>query len=205
MISLSEKIPAFLGEVDVIKSIQLLPGVSTVGEGASGFNVRGGSVGQNLVLLDDAPVYNSSHLLGFFSVFNPDAVKDVKLYKGGIPARYGGRLSSILDIKMKEGNIKEPGIQGGVGTIFSRLTVEAPLIKDKASFIIAGRRSYADVLAKPFTDVLDDGAALNFWDLTAKANYYINDQNRLFLSGYLGQDKFLFDKNQGFSWGNKTA
>jgi hypothetical protein len=204
-IKVIQRIPAFLGEVDVIKSIQLLPGVSTVGEGASGFNVRGGSVGQNLVLLDDAPVYNSSHLLGFFSVFNPDAVKDVKLYKGGVPAKYGGRISSILDIQMKEGNLKKFGIQGGVGTIFSRLTVEAPIIKDKASFILAGRRSYADVLAKPFTDVLDDGAALNFWDLTAKMNYNINQRNRIYLSGYWGRDVFLFDENQGFSWGNRTG
>ena len=204
-IKIIQRMPAFLGEVDVIKSIQLLPGVSTVGEGASGFNVRGGSVGQNLVLLDDAPVYNASHLLGFFSVFNPDAVKDVKLYKGGVPAKYGGRISSILDIQMKEGNLKKVGVQGGIGTIFSRLTVEAPIIKDKASFILAGRRSYADVLAKPFTDVLDDGAALNFWDLTAKANYNINQRNRIYLSGYWGQDIFLFDKNQGFSWGNRTG
>lgn len=200
-----QKMPAFLGEVDVIKSIQLLPGVSTVGEGASGFNVRGGSVGQNLVLLDDAPVYNSSHLLGFFSVFNPDAVKDIKLYKGGVPSQFGGRLSSILDIQMKEGNSKKLGVEGGVGTIFSRLTVQAPIIKDKASFIIAGRRSYADVFAKLFTDVLSNGAAFNFWDLTAKANYNINANNRLYLSGYVGEDLFKFDKNQGFSWGNKTA
>ena len=128
-----QKMPAFMGEVDVIKSIQLLPGVSTVGEGASGFNVRGGSVGQNLVLLDDAPVYNSSHVMGFFSVFNPDAVKDVKLYKGGIPALYGGRIASILDIKMKEGNTKRIGVQGGIGTVFSRLTLEAPIVKDKGS------------------------------------------------------------------------
>ncbi len=199
-----QRMPAFLGEVDVIKSIQLLPGVSTVGEGASGFNVRGGSVGQNLVLLDDAPVYNASHLLGFFSVFNPDAVKDIKLYKGGIPAQFGGRLSSILDIQMKEGNSKTLGVEGGIGTIFSRLLVEAPIIKDKASFIIAGRRSYADVFAKLFTDVLDDGAALNYWDLTLKANYNINPNNRLYLSGYLGKDVFKFDKNQGFTWGNRT-
>ncbi len=200
-----QALPAFLGEADVIKSIQLLPGVSTVGEGASGFNVRGGSVGQNLVLLDEAPVYNSSHLLGFFSVFNPDAVKDVKLYKGGIPAKYGGRISSLLDIRMKEGNAKEFEATGGIGTIFSRLALEAPIIKDKASFIVAGRRSYADVLAAPFTDVLDDGAALNFYDLTAKANYNINDRNRIFLSGYFGRDNFKFDERQGFSWGNSTA
>lgn len=204
-IKIIRKVPAFLGEVDVIKSIQLLPGVSTVGEGASGFNVRGGNVGQNLVLLDEAPVYNSSHLLGFFSVFNPDAVRDVKLYKGGVPARYGGRIASILDIRMKDGNSKKFGVDGGVGTIFSRLAVEGPLVKDKGSFIVAGRRSYIDFLAKPFTDVLDDGAQLYFYDLTAKGNYKINQNNTVFLSGYLGRDKFLFDRNQGFSWGNKTA
>lgn len=199
------KIPAFLGEVDIVKSIQLMPGVSSVGEGASGFNVRGGSVGQNLVLLDEAPVYNSSHLLGFFSVFNPDAVKDVKLYKGGIPAQYGGRISSILDIRMKEGNSKEFEVNGGVGSIFSRVAVEGPIIKDKASFIVAGRRSYADILAKTFTNALEDGAALNFYDLTMKTNYNINDKNRVYLSGYLGRDVFKFDERQGFSWGNRTS
>ncbi|MEQ9229980.1 MAG: TonB-dependent receptor, partial [Cyclobacteriaceae bacterium] len=163
-----KKIPSFLGEVDVIKSIQLLPGVSTVGEGASGFNVRGGSVGQNLVLLDEAPVYNSSHMLGFFSVFNPDAVKDIKLYKGGIPPRFGGRITSILDIRMKEGNNKEFEVNGGIGSIFSRLAIEGPIKKEKASFIIAARRSYIDILARPFTDVFDGGAGLYFYDLTAK-------------------------------------
>lgn len=199
------KIPVFAGEVDIIKSIQLLPGVSTVGEGASGFNVRGGGVGQNLILQDEAPVYQSSHLFGFFSVFNPDAVKDVKLYKGGIPAQYGGRLSSILDVRMKEGNSKEFDVSGGIGTIFSRLAVEGPIIKDKASFIVAGRRSYADVLIRPFTDVFDDGAALFFYDLTAKANYNINDKNRVYISGYFGRDVFKFDELQGFNWGNQTA
>lgn len=198
------KVPAFLGEADVLRSLQLLPGVSTVGEGASGFNVRGGSVGQNLVLLDEAPVYNTSHLFGFFSVFNPDAVKDTKLYKGAIPSRYGGRLASLLDVRMKEGNSKEFEANGGIGTVFSRLAIEAPIVKDKASFIVAGRRSYIDVLARPFTDVFDDGAGLNFYDLTAKANYNINPKNRVYVSGYFGRDKFLFDKNQGFSWGNAT-
>lgn len=199
------KVPAFAGEVDVLKTIQLLPGVSTVGEGASGFNVRGGSVGQNLVLLDEAPVYNSSHLLGFFSVFNPDAVKDIKLYKGGIPARYGGRISSILDIRMKEGNDKSYDVAGGIGTVFSRLAVEGPIKKEKSSFIIAGRRSYADVLARPFTDVLDDGAQLYFYDLTVKTNFDINPKNRIFASGYFGRDNFKFDANQGFDWGNATG
>jgi len=199
------KIPALLGEVDVIRSIQLLPGVSTVGEGATGFNVRGGGVDQNLVLLDEAPVYNSSHLFGFFSVFNPDAVKDVKLYKGGIPARYGGRLSSILDVRMKEGNNKKLAVSGGVGFIFSRLSIEAPIVKDKASFILAGRRSYIDVLAKPFlNDDLAD-TALNFFDVTLKTNYKISEKDRVFLSGYLGRDNFRFGENAGFDWGNRTA
>jgi hypothetical protein len=199
------KMPAFAGEVDVIKSIQLLPGVSTVGEGASGFNVRGGSVGQNLILLDEAPVYQSSHLFGFFSVFNPDAVHDVKLYKGGIPAQYGGRLSSILDIRMKEGNNKNFDVSGGLGTVFSRLAIEGPIKKEKSSFIIAARRSYADVLAKAFTDVLKDGSALYFYDLTAKTNFNIDEKNRIFISGYFGRDVFRFDKFQGFNWGNRTA
>lgn len=196
-----EKIPAFLGEVDVLKSIQLLPGVSSVGEGSAGFNVRGGSVGQNLVLLDDAPVYNSSHLFGFFSVFNPDAVKDVKLIKGGIPANYGGRLSSILDVRMKEGNSKKHTLSGGVGTVFSRIAVQGPLKKDNASYIVAGRRSYIDILAKPFID----DATLFFYDLTTKVNLNINDKNRLYLSGYFGRDVFRFDERQGFNWGNATG
>lgn len=199
------KIPTLLGEADVFRSLLLLPGVSTVGEGASGFNVRGGSVGQNLVLLDEAPVYNSSHLFGFFSVFNPDAVKDVKLYKGSVPSRYGGRLASLLDVRMKEGNSKKFEATGGIGTIFSRLAVEAPIIKDKASFIIAARRSYIDVLARPFVQLLKDGGALNFYDLTLKTNYNINRKNRIYLSGYFGRDVFMFDKNQGFSWGNTTS
>jgi hypothetical protein len=199
------KIPAFLGEVDVIRSLQQLPGVSTVGEGASGFNVRGGSVGQNLILLDEASVYNSSHMLGFFSVFNPDAVKDTKLYKGAIPSQFGGRLASLLDVRMKEGNNKKYEVNGGIGTIFSRLAVEGPLFDKKGSFIVAGRRSYIDLLAKPFVEVLRDGARLNFYDLTGKANYNINDKNRLFLSLYSGRDIFFFDKEQGFSWGNRTA
>jgi len=199
------KVPTLLGEADVLKSLQMLPGVSTVGEGASGFNVRGGSVGQNMVLLDEAPVYNSSHLFGFFSVFNPDAVKDVKLIKGGIPARYGGRIASVLDIRMKEGNNKRFAAQGGIGTIFSRFAIEALIVKDKASFIIAARRSYIDVFAKIFTDVLDEGAALNFYDLTLKTNYNINKRNRIYLSGYFGRDNFKFDAQQGFNWGNKTA
>ena len=199
------KIPAFLGEVDVIKSIQLLPGVSSVGEGSSGFNVRGGSVGQNLVLLDEAPVYNTSHMLGFFSVFNPDAVKDIKLYKGGIPARFGGRISSVLDIRMKEGNNKDFEVNGGIGSIFSRLAVEGPIKKEKASFIVAGRRSYIDILARPFTNTFDNGAGLFFYDLTTKANYNISEKDRVYVSGYFGRDVFNFDERQGINWGSKAA
>ena len=197
--------PTLFGESDLLRTLQLLPGVSTVGEGASGFNVRGGSVGQNLILLDEAPVYNSSHLFGFFSVFNPDAVKDTKLYKGAIPSRYGGRLSSILDVRMKEGNSKKFEYTGGIGSVFSRLAVEGPLIKDKASFIIAARRSYIDILARPFVPLLQDGGALNFYDLTLKTNYNINRRNRIYLSGYFGRDVFRFDKTQGFNWGNTTG
>jgi len=199
------KIPALFGEVDVIRSIQLLPGVSTVGEGASGFNVRGGTIDQNLILLDEAPVYNSSHLFGFFSVFNPDAVKDVKLFKGGIPAQYGGRLASILDVRLKEGNSKRFAVQGGVGLIFSRLTLEGPLNKGKGSWILAGRRSYADVLAIPYTSSQPDfkGLRLNFYDLTAKANYTFGAKDKLFVSGYLGRDEFGIAAF-GFNWGNTT-
>ena len=198
-----QKMPRLFGEVEILRSIQLLPGVTSVGEGASGFNVRGGSIDQNLVLLDEAPVYNSSHLFGFFSVFNPDAVKDVKLYKGGIPSRYGGRLSSILDVRMKEGNSKRFTAQGGVGLIFSRLSLEAP-ITENGSFILAGRRSYADVLAKPFLNEDLDGSVLNFYDLTAKVNYNINDKNRIYLSAYTGRDNFGFGDQAGFNWGNQT-
>lgn len=197
-------IPPLLGEVDVIRSIQLLPGVSTVSEGSSGFNVRGGAIDQNLVLLDEAPVYNTSHLFGFFSVFNPDAVKDVKLSKAAIAANYGGRLSSVLDVRMKEGNMKKLAVQGGLGVIFSRLTIEAPIKKDKASFIIAGRRSYADALFKPVLQAQFQDAKLYFYDLTMKANWIINPNNRLYLSGYLGRDLFGFP-GATFSWGNATT
>ena len=201
-----QKMPALLGEVDVIKSIQLLPGVTTVGEGASGFNVRGGNIDQNLVLMDEAPVYNSSHLFGFFSIFNPDAVKDVKLLKGGIPAQYGGRASSVLDIRMKEGNSKKMEVNGGIGTVFTRASIEAPILKDKASFIVAGRRSYIDALVKPFvksTNVLKK-SDFYFYDLTAKFNWRINDKNTLFASGYTGNDVFGSTAFK-FNWGNTTA
>ncbi|SEJ68553.1 Outer membrane receptor proteins, mostly Fe transport [Dyadobacter sp. SG02] len=198
------KMPALLGEVDLIRSIQLLPGVTTVGEGASGFNVRGGDVSQNLVLLDEAPVYNSSHLFGFFSVFNPDAVKDVKLIKGGIPSQYGGRISSILDVRMKEGNAKKREINGGIGSIFSRLTYEQPFAKGKGSFIVAGRRSYIDVLAKPFLNSDLKDSKFYFYDLTAKVNYQLGNKDTFYASGYFGKDVFG-GGDFGFGWGNATA
>ncbi|MFN3378534.1 MAG: TonB-dependent receptor [Runella zeae] len=197
------QMPALLGEVDIVRSIQLLPGVTSVGEGASGFNVRGGNIDQNLVLLDEAPVFNSSHLFGFFSVFNPDAIKDVKLIKGGIPAQYGGRTSSILDVRLKEGNAKTREINGGIGTIFSRLSYEQPFAKGKGSFIVAGRRSYIDVLAKPFLSGDLKNSRFYFYDLTAKANYRINDKNTIYASGYFGRD--VFGADFGFDWGNQTA
>lgn len=200
-----QKMPSLLGETDVLRSILLLPGVTTVGEGAAGFNVRGGSIDQNLVILDEAPVYNSSHLFGFFSVFNPDAVKGVKLYKGGIPARYGGRLSSILDVRMREGNNKSFEAQGGIGTIFSRLALEGPIVPDKASFLVAGRRSYIDILAGPFLPEDLGDTKLNFYDLTLKTNAKLGDKDQLFLSGYLGRDVFQFGAQAGFNWGNGTT
>ncbi|ADQ18396.1 TonB-dependent receptor [Leadbetterella byssophila DSM 17132] len=198
-----KKMPALLGEVDLVRSILYLPGVSSVGEGSSGFNVRGGAIDQNLVLLDEAPVYNSSHLMGFFSIFNPDVVKDVKLIKGGVPAQYGGRISSILDVRMKEGNNKKTEFTGGIGTIFSRLALEGPLKKNKGSYIVALRRSYIDILAKPFLkDDLKD-VKFYFYDFTAKANYQLDDKNTLYLSGYFGRD--LFGADFGFDWGNATT
>jgi uncharacterized protein YsxB (DUF464 family) len=201
-----QKIPAFLGEVDIIRAIQLLPGVSTVGEGASGFNVRGGSSDQNLILMDEAPVYNSSHLFGFFSVFNPDAVKDVKLYKGGIPAQYGGRLSSVLDVRLKDGNNKTYHAEGGLGIIFSRLSIEGPIVKNKSSFLIAGRRSYFDLFFPLSSDKAIKGSKAYFYDLTVKLNTIINDKNRIYLSGYFGRDAFSFGSPAfGFSWGNSNG
>jgi len=196
-------IPVLFGEQDILKTIQLLPGVAANSEGSSGFFVRGGDVDQNLILLDEAPVYNASHLLGFFSVFNSDALKDVKLYKGGIPAQYGGRLSSVLDIRMKNGNMKKWTASGGIGLISSRLTLEGPISKDKGSIIISGRRTYADLLAKAFVDGFDD-TALYFYDFNMKANYKLGDKDRIFLSGYFGRDVFSM-QSAGMDWGNKTG
>jgi len=198
-----KKIPALLGEVDVIKAIQLLPGVQVTSEGSSGFSVRGGSPDQNLILLDEAPVYNASHLLGFFSVFNNDAIKDVKLYKGDIPASSGGRLSSLLDIRMKDGNNRRLSATGGIGTISSRLTLEGPLFSEKASFLLSGRRTYADIFLPLASDTAIRNNSLYFFDLNGKFNYTLNDRNRFYLSGYYGKDVFANDY-AGMYFGNRT-
>ncbi len=200
-----EAIPAFLGEVDVIKSLTLLPSVNTVGEGASGFNVRGGDIDQNLILLDDAPVFNSSHVFGFFSVFNPDAVKNVTLLTGGIPAKYGGRLSSILDIKQNEGNYKKFTGKGGIGIVSSRLALEGPILKDKCSFLIAGRTSYSDWILRQVPDINVQNSSASFYDVTAKINYTINNKNKLFLSTYISDDKFRFGPDTTYNWGTANA
>jgi len=198
------QIPALFGETDVLRAIQLLPGVKPLAEGSTGFSVRGGSADQNLVLLDEAAVYNAGHLLGFFSVFNNDAIKDVKLYKGDIPAAYGGRLSSLLDVRMKDGNAKEFTGTGGVGLISSRLTLEGPIIKDKMSFIVSGRRTYADLFIPLFGNPNLDGSKLFFWDLNAKWSWTINENNRVFASAYFGRDVFK-NKFAGMDLGNNTV
>lgn len=198
----AKKIPVLLGEQDVLKTIQLMPGVNATSEGSSGFSVRGGDADQNLILLDEAPIYNASHLLGFFSVFNSDALKDIKLYKGGIPAKYGGKVSSVLDIRMKDGNSKKWRASGGIGLISSRLAVEGPLAKDKSSIVISGRRTYLDLIARAVSDEIKN-EKLYFYDLNLKANYKISEDDKLYVSGYLGRD-VLGTKEFGFSWGNKT-
>lgn len=200
-----EAVPVIFGEKDIIKMVQLLPGVKTSGEGGSGFSVRGGGLDQNLILLDEAPVYNASHLLGFFSVFNSDAIKDVTLYKGGMPAEYGGRASSVMDVVMKDGNSKRFGASGGIGLISSKLTLEAPIVKDKGSFIISGRRTYADVFLKLSSNEDLQNTTLYFYDLNMKANYQITKKDRIYLSGYFGRDNFAFDNDFGFNWGNATG
>ena len=196
-----KKIPVILGEADVIKSILLLPGVTNAGEGASGFNVRGGAADQNLILLDEAIIFNSSHLFGFFSVFNPDAIKDVKLYKGGIPARYGGRVSSVLDIFQKEGNSKEFKMNGGIGAVASRLLLEGPIKKDKAAFLIGGRASYAHL----FLPLFDVDNTAYFYDLNTKFNYRLNEKNNIFLSGYFGRDVFGINDSFVNTYGNAVG
>ncbi|MET7029448.1 TonB-dependent receptor [Sediminicola luteus] len=195
-----KKIPVVLGEADVIKSILLLPGVTSAGEGASGFNVRGGAADQNLILLDEAIIFNSSHLFGFFSVFNPDAIKDIKLFKGGIPAKYGGRLSSVLDIYQKDGNSKALNISGGIGAVSSRLLVEGPLEKDRSAFLIGGRASYAHL----FLPLFDNDNKAYFYDLNTKLNYKINDNNNIYLSGYFGRDVFSISERFVNVYGNSV-
>jgi CarboxypepD_reg-like domain/TonB dependent receptor/TonB-dependent Receptor Plug Domain len=197
------KLPVLFGEKDVLKTIQLLPGVKSAGEGNSGFFVRGGAADQNLILLDEAPVYNASHLLGFFSTFNSDAIKDATLIKGNSPAQYGGRLASVLDVKMLEGNDKEYHVTGGIGLIASRISIEGPIQKERSSFIVTGRRTYADVFLKATDDFSD--SKLYFYDMNAKANYRINENNRIFLSGYFGRDVLGFGENFGIDWGNQTG
>jgi hypothetical protein len=205
-------LPAFMGEVDIIKTIQLLPGVSSVSEGGQGFYVRGGGPDQNLVLLDEAQVYNASHLFGFFSVFNSDAVKSVNMIKGGMPANFGGRISSVLEVKMNEGNSKQFKVKGGLGLISSRLTFEGPIVKDKGSFIISARRTYIDVLMKSFIPKSSPfaGSGYYFYDFNLKANYRLGKNDKLFLSGYYGKDQFIYgNKKDDFSvrmpWGNAIA
>lgn len=207
-----KNVPAFMGEVDPLKVIQLLPGVRNAGEGNAGFYVRGGGPDQNLILLDDAVVYNTGHLFGFFSIFNGDAIKNVSLIKGGMPAQYGGRLSSVLDVTMKDGNINKFQTEGGIGLIASRFSVQGPIKKDKASFIISARRTYIDALAKPFIKKSSDfyGSGYYFYDLNAKINYRFSEKDRLFISGYFGRDVFDFvNAKRSFKtnipWGNRTA
>ncbi len=200
-----ETIPVIFGERDILKTIQLTPGVKSAGEGNSGFYVRGGGIDQNLILLDEAPIYNASHLLGFFSIFNSEAIRDASLLKGSIPAEYGGRASSVFDIKMKEGNLKKYDVTGSVGLISSNLAVEGPIVKDKGSFIISARRTYADMFLRLSKNEDLKNTQLYFYDLNLKANYKINDNNRIYLSGYLGRDNFGYSDRFGFDWGNSTG
>ncbi len=200
-----QKLPAFMGEVDIIKTIQLLPGIQSGGEASSGLYVRGGGPDENLMILDEAPVYNASHLMGFFSVFNSNAINDIQVYKSGIPAEYGGKASSVIDIRQKDGNSKKFGMDGGIGNLSSRLTLEGPIIKDKWSFILAGRRTYYDVLGRAAgIEELSDNK-LYFYDLNGKSNLVINDKNRIFISGYMGEDNFELGESIYMRWGNATA
>jgi hypothetical protein len=196
------KLPALFGEVDIIKNIQMLPGVITAGEGTSSFYVRGGGADQNLILIDEAPVYDPSHLFGLFSVFNADVIKDSELYKGGIPARFGGRLSSILEVRTKDGNNKKLATSGGIGLLASRLMVEGPIKKDKSSFIVSARRSYVDLFLK----AANQDNSVYFYDINAKINWKANNNNRFFLAFYSGRDQLKFNKGEvGFGWGNSTG
>ena len=200
-----KNIPVLLGERDILKTIQLLPGIKSAGDGNSGFYVRGGAGDQNLILLDEAPVYNASHLLGFFSTFNSDAIKDMTVYKGGMPAQYGGRLSSVVDIKMNDGNNQDYNVSGGVGLISTKLNVEGPLQKDKSSFLVTGRRTYADVFLQLSKDSAVKQNTIYFYDLNAKLNYQLSDKDRLYLSGYFGKDVLGVGKTFGIEWGNGTG
>ena len=200
-ISTIRRMPALMGEVDLLKAVQLLPGVVSAGEGTSSFSVRGGGIDQNLIVLDEATIYNASHMMGFFSVFNNDAIKNMTLYKGDIPASYDGRLSSLLDIQMRDGNSKKFSGSGGIGLISSRLTLEGPIGSDKTSFIVSARRTYADLFMKLSSNEDINTNQLYFYDFNAKINHRIDDNNRIFLSGYLGQDLFK-NKDVGFSFGN---
>lgn len=207
-----KSIPAFLGEVDLLKTIQFLPGVRNAGEGSAGIYVRGGGPDQNLILLDDAPVYNTGHLFGFFSIFNADAIKNVTLIKGGMPAQYGGRLSSVLDVSMKEGNNQKLQVDAGLGIIASRLSIQGPIKKNKSSFIVSGRRTYVDALTKPFMKSGSQfkGSGYYFYDLNAKVNYIFSDKDRLYLSGYFGRDVFDYVNGKqslkfNIPWGNSTG
>lgn len=199
------ELPALGGEPDIMKVIQLNPGIKAAGEGNAGFYVRGGGLDQNLILLDEAPVYNPSHLLGFFSVFNGDAIKGATVYKGGMSAEYGGRTSSVVDIRMKDGNNKGYDVSGGIGLIASRLTVEGPIVKDEGSFMVSGRRTYADLFLGLSSDEGASGTSLYFYDLNAKANYRIGEKDRIYLSGYFGRDKFGFSDAFGLDRGNVTG
>jgi hypothetical protein len=184
----TRNLPVIFGERDILKSMQLLPGIKQVAEGTSGFYVRGGAADQNLILLDEAPVYNASHLLGFFSTFNSDAIKNVTVYKGGMPPQYGGRLSSVIDIKMNDGNNQDLSVSGGIGLIASRLNIEGPIQKNRSSFLLSGRRTYADLFLKLLGDSSLRSTRLNFYDLNAKCNFILGEKDRLFLSGYFGRD-----------------
>ena len=205
-------VPVIFGETDILKTLQLLPGVRNAGEGNTGLYVRGGGPDQNLIMLDDAIVYNTGHLFGFFSIFNADAIKNTTLIKGGMPAQYGGRLSSVLDVAMKEGNMKKFEVEGGIGAIASRISVQGPIKKDKASFMISARRTYIDVLTKPFIKKSSDfyGSGYYFYDLNTKVNYKFSEKDRLYLSGYFGRDVFTFNNARrsfkaNIPWGNATA
>lgn len=204
-ISKIKDIPVFLGEADVMKTLALTPGVKAIGDGNGSLYVRGGNDSQNLVLLDEATVYHAHHLLGFFSTFNSDAIKDLTLYKGTAPVEYGGRLSSVMDVRMKEGNNQHFSMNGGIGLISSRMTVEAPIVKDKGSFLISGRRTYIDMLLKASPDQSVNSNTMNFYDLNAKMNFKLNDRNRIYLSAYSGRDAFGVPERFGLEWGNRTA